>query len=71
MSNLSSAIRTCYKRNKAVILGDAQMLAMQDPETNSTLYQLIDALCQNILKELEVDHVVQDSCLMRLDFPYH
>lgn len=67
-SNLSSAARTCYKRNKAVILGDAQMLAMQDPETNSTLYQLIGTLCQNILKELEVDHVVQDSCLMPIGF---
>ena len=67
-SNLSSAARTCYKRNKAVILGDAQMLAMEDPETNSTLYQLIGTLCQNILKELEVDHVVQDSCLMPIGF---
>jgi hypothetical protein len=67
-SNLSSAARTCYKRNKAVILGDVQALAMQDPEMNATLYQLIGTLCQNILKELEIDHIVQDSCLMPIGF---
>ena len=57
-----SAARACFKKNRAVLIGDARTLAVNNKDLVTQLYVCIGNLCVTLRHELDTDRTIMETC---------